>query len=168
MSVILRKWENCIEKRSRYTRGKSALLRNFTLSRCLMRLWKLLRMSFCESFQTYKIITINYCCRLNRSCKTIKMSKCSELCGLPLSMWNTSMRHCSICRIRTCPYNFALSRGEKSHYRCQTEDFREPFAREAGMDYLELRDTIESQFKKGMLWGTFGWVWWIVKFLTPY
>ena len=92
------------------------------------------------------------------------MSKCSELCGLLLSMCNTSMRCCSICRMRTCPYNFALSRG--AHCGCRVEEFLEPFAREAGMDYLELRDKIESQFKKGMFWGNFGWVWWIDR-LTP-
>ena len=95
------------------------------------------------------------------------MSKCSELCSLPLSMCNESMRHCSICRMRTCPYNFALSQGKMSLQRCRVEEVLEPLAREVGMDYLELRDKIESQFKKGMFWGNIGWTWWIAG-LTPY
>ena len=71
------------------------------------------------------------------------------------------MRHCSICRMRTCAYDFALSQGRMPFQKCKVEEFLSPLAKSLGMEFLELRDVAEAQFQEGMFWGNFAWKWYI-------
>ena len=80
------------------------------------------------------------------------MSRCSSLCGLPISMCNREKTHCPLCYLRFCEYNWLPFNVQ----RCKLKSFLEPLAQELEMDLLTLRDRIESQFKdRDMFWGNY-------------
>ena len=83
------------------------------------------------------------------------MSQCSFLCGLPMSMCNTEKKHCPICRLRMCEFNFPPYRKD----RCHVKFFLGPVAQRLGWNFLALRDKIESQFDQYMFWSNYALKW---------
>ena len=88
------------------------------------------------------------------------MSRCSSLCGLPISMCNREKTHCPLCHLRFCEYNWPPFNMQ----RCKLKSFVEPLAQELEMDLLTLRDRIQSKFKDhDMFWGNYISEWYIDK-----
>ena len=88
------------------------------------------------------------------------MSRCSSLCGLPISMCNREKTHCPLYHLRFCEYNWPPFNMQ----RCKLKPFLGPLAQELEMDLLTLIDRIESRFKDhNMFWGNYISEWYIDK-----